>query len=116
MYPGQEPENRAPTDSGEETPKPEPKVLRIGIASAGRTENRKRGEYVDDNWATDYIKENFGVPNNIDVQFEIIDDTSSAARQNYQLMMAARKAPDLFYVTVGSVAFVSIWLLMVPTI
>ncbi|MGI6570066.1 MAG: extracellular solute-binding protein [Caldicoprobacterales bacterium] len=107
---GQEPDKtEAPGQTGgEETPAPEPKVLRIGIASAGRTENPEgSGEYVDDNWATDYIKENFGVPNNIDVQFEIIDDTSSAARQNYQLMMAARKAPDLFYVTVGSVAFVS---------
>ena len=85
-----------------------PKVLRVGIASAGREEYPEgSGEYIDDCWATDYIKENFGKPNNIDVQFEIIDDTSDSAMQNYQLMMAARKAPDLFYVTVGSVSFVS---------
>ena len=46
-------------------------------------------------------------PNNIDKQFEIIDDTSDSAMQNYQ-HDGRKKAPDLFYVTVGSVSFVSI--------
>lgn len=102
-------ETAAPGGSETTTEAPsEPKVLRIGIASAGREEYPDgSGEYIDDNWSTKYIKENFGVPNNIDIQYEIIDDTNGAYLQNYQLMMAARKAPDLFYVTVGGISFVS---------
>jgi len=108
----QQPETTAITSqeaqtAEQEQPK-EPVTLRVGIAYSGRPQLIEGiDEYVDDCWATDYIIENFGKPNNIDIKFELIDDTSDSAEQNYQLMMAARKAPDLYYVTSGSVAFVT---------
>jgi len=108
----QQPETTASTSQETKTSEPEqpkePKVLRVGVASPGRPQLIEGiNEYVDDCWATDYIIENFGKPNNIEIKFEIIDDTADSAEQNYQLMMAAKKAPDLYYVTSGSVSFVS---------
>lgn len=86
----------------------DPKTLTVGIASVGRVENPPgSGEYADDCWATDYIKEKFGKPNNINIKFQLIEDTNDSSIQNYQLMMAAKKAPDLFYMTVGNIATVS---------
>jgi len=106
---GQTTQTTTTSETKAEEPR-EPKVLRIGIAAIGRPERPEgsnSGEYIDDNWSTDYIKENFGKPNNIEIKFELIDDTADSSLQNYQLLMAAKKAPDLFYVTVGNISFVA---------
>jgi putative aldouronate transport system substrate-binding protein len=94
--------------SGEKTGAPAGKVtLKVAVAGEGRVADKLSGEYIDDCWATNYIKEKWAKPNNIDLQFMFMDDTNDSAMQSYQLMMAAHKAPDLFYVTVGSNAFVA---------
>lgn len=85
----------------------EKRVLRVGIANPGREELvQGTGEYVDDCWSTKYIIDNFGTPNNIEIKFEIIDDTNGSSVQNYQLRMASKKAPDLFFTTSGNYSFV----------
>lgn len=81
----------------------ETKVLRVGLAEAGRGEQKveEGNEYVDENWSTNYIIENFAKPNNIDLRFEIVDNTNGAANQNYVLMLASETAPDLYLSSVG---------------
>ena len=86
----------------------ESKTLRVGIFSPGREEDPNApGEYIDDDWSTRYIIDNFAKPNNIDLKYEIIDDTNDAGTQNLQILMASQNAPDLFYVTAGDVGIVA---------
>jgi putative aldouronate transport system substrate-binding protein len=84
----------------EATPTPEAVKLTVGMPNVGREENPPgSGEYPDDNWATRFIVENFAKPNNIDLKFQLIDDTNDSFDQNYLLLMASQKAPDLAYVS-----------------
>ena len=80
-----------------------PKVLRVGIVNAGRGDLKEEegNEYIDDNWSTNYIIENWAKPNNIDLRFEIVDDTNGEANQNFMLMLASKTAPDLYITSVG---------------
>ncbi len=87
---------------------PQKETLRIGIFAAGREESPSApGEYIDDNWSTRYIIKNFAEPNNIDLKYEIIDDTNDAGTQNLQTLMASKSAPDLFYVVSGDAGIVA---------
>lgn len=96
------------TSAQEQSSSTEKTTLTIGIFSAGREADKNApSEYIDDNWSTKYIQENFGKANNIDVKFQIIDNTNDAGNQNLQILMAAQKAPDLFYVTPGEVGQIS---------
>ena len=94
-----------PAASKEATSAPaaSPKTLTVGIASEGRGEAlpEQGNEYIDDNWSTNYIKENWAKKNNIDLKYVIVDNTGGAYLQNYQLMLASKTAPDLFSISVG---------------
>lgn len=83
-----------------------PKTLTIGILSANPNEEDPNapGEYINNNWATRYIDEKFAKPNNIQMKYQVIDDTNDAGYQNLQVLMAAKKAPDLFYEGSGEVS------------
>lgn len=82
-------------------------VLTIGMAGKGRTDlATSKGEYQDDCWATKYIQTKFGDPNNIQIKFQLIEDTNNSSIQNYQIMMAAKSAPDLFFMNCGEIASV----------
>ena len=80
-----------------------PRVLRVAITNPGRGEPKEEegNEYKDDNWSLNYIKENWAKPNNVDLRFEIVDDTDGAANQNFVLMLASQTAPDLYLSSVG---------------
>ena len=80
-----------------------PRVLRVAITNAGRGDpvEEEGNEYIDDNWSTNYIIENWAKPNNIDLRFEVVDDTNGEANQNFVLMLASQTAPDLYISSVG---------------
>jgi len=95
-------EGNSGTNSGktnnEEKKTPEPEVrkervtLKIEVFDRG---NSPEGSTVTDNEMTRYIQENFGDPNNIDVEFVAIPRSEEINTLNVQ--MAAGTAPDLIF-------------------
>lgn len=81
-----------PTTGGGTSAATERVTLKVGIFDRG---NSPAGFTATDNYWTDYVQQNFGEPNNIDVEFVPIPRADAGDKVN--VMMSSGDAPDVVF-------------------
>lgn len=85
--------NEKPTDKPKDEPKKDPVTLKIELFDRNNTP--AGADPITNNFFTKYIQENFGDPNNINIEWVTVPRSEEVDKLN--ILMAANQAPDLVF-------------------